>query len=456
MNSGIAYPLNEPTRYALVGGAIFDAHTGKVKEGLAVQIERDHIEAVCAPADLAQGIPRIELNGHTILPGLIDVHVHSEDWHAPLYLAKGITTVRDVGCELESVLARRSRWNGEGAMAPRLVCTGPLLDGPGNTWPATTRLVHTPQEARAQVDLLVDRGVDQIKAYAFLDRPCFAALVDQAHRRGKFVLAHLGKHVNARLAIEAGVDEIEHLSGISEAMWWERSNASETWDWVKLWAAIDTEHMARLIDLILETETWMAITRIVWLRLATAWDTRHLSHPQTQYVPEPLRAFWETRFPRDVEQMDFPKNMPAPGRLDRSQQVAGMSIFTTELIRRGARILVGTDTPFPFLMPGFSFHDEIQAFLECGMSEAAALQAATFSAARALEWGHLVGSLEQGKLADLVIVDGDPTEDIQALQRIEAVVRGGRWYNPESLLRLAAEQAAQAEENTAKRFDATY
>lgn len=419
-------------------------------------LEDNRIVAVCRPAELPAELPTIQLAGHTVLPGLIDVHVHSEDWHAPLYLALGLTTVRDVGCELEAVLARRRRWNEEPSPAPRLICTGPLLDGVGNTWPATTQLVHSPAEARAQVDRLVERGVDQIKTYAFLDRPCFAAIVDQAHRRGKFVVAHLGKHVDARQAIEAGLDEIEHLSGISEAMWWEANQASPTWDWVKLWAAIDAERMARLIDFIIERGTWLAITRIVWLRLATAWDTRHLAHRQMQYLPGPLRHFWQSRFPRKIETMAVPKNMPVPGRLDRSQQVAGMAIFTAELIRQGAKILIGTDAPFPYLMPGFSFHDEIQALLECGLSETAALQAATLYAAQALEIDQLVGSIEAGKRADLVIVEGDPSEDIQALQRIAAVVRDGRWYNPENLLAQAATYARQAEATAEKRFDSTY
>ncbi len=447
-------PVDSP--YALVGGLLFDARMKEVKTGLAVQIDGHRILDVCEPAALPENITRIDLTGHTILPGLIDVHVHSEDWHAPLYLANGITTARDVGCELESVLARRARWNEPDAPAPRLLCTGPMLDGPGNTWRPSTRLVQTPQEARAQVDYLVERGVDQIKAYAFLEWPCFAAIVEQARRRGKFVVAHLGKQTNARQAIEAGLDEIEHLSGVSEAMWWERNQSSATWDWVQLWAAIDAERMARLIDLMLERGTWLAITRLVWLRIATIWDPRHQAHPQLQYLPAPLLAWWDTRFPKNSQATPVPKGMLPPNRFDRSQQVAGMAIFTAEAIRRGCKILIGTDTPFPHLGPGFSFHDEIWALLECGLSEAAALQAATLSGAQALEIDHLVGSIEPGKLADLLIVTGNPLADMRALQQIAAVLKEGRWYNPADLLAQAASYAKNAQPLPARRFDADY
>lgn len=235
--------------YVLIGGSVFDARAGALLQNRAVLIERNLIQAVCDPGNLDSEIVKIDISGKTVLPGLIDVHVHSEDWHAPLYLAKGITAVRDTGCELETVLRRREKWNAS-HQAPRLVCTGPLLDNLGNTWPATTRTVQNPLEARRWVDYLVDRGVDQIKAYAFLDWPCFQAILEQAHRRGKFVLAHLGKHVNARQAIEAGLDALEHLSGIAEALWWERNQQGQQWEFFKLWASIDLERANRMIDLI--------------------------------------------------------------------------------------------------------------------------------------------------------------------------------------------------------------
>ena len=121
-------------------------------------------------------------------------------------------------------------------------------------------------------------------------------------------MSHLGKNIDARQAIEAGVNEIEHLSGISEAMWWEQNQSSKTWDWVKLWAAIDKDRMNQLIDLILENDVWMAITRTVWLRLASTWDTSLLDHPQMKYITGPLLEYWKKRFPRTTEKTKLPEN----------------------------------------------------------------------------------------------------------------------------------------------------
>ena len=441
--------------YALIDGSVFDARTGEIVQNRAVIIADSRIQAVCAPGDLDHEIIKIKIPGKIVFPGLIDVHVHSEDWHAPLYLAKGITAVRDTACELEAVLRRRDKWN-MSDLAPRLVCTGPLLDNPGNTWPAITQTVQTPQEGRVWVDYLVERGVDQIKTYAFLDWPCFQAVLDQAHRHGKFVLAHLGKPVNARQAIEAGLDELEHLSGVAEALWWERNQDAASWEFFKLWASIDLERANQLIDLIQEKGTWIAVTRLVWLRLATAWDSRYLSHPQMKYTPRPLREYWETFSPKNQQVQRSPKDMSIPTRMDRCQQIAGMAIFTAELFRRDAKILIGTDAPFPNLLPGFSYHDEIQTLLECGLSEKAALQAATIAGAQALQIDHLVGTVETGKQADLIIVDGNPLEDMQALQSIDVVIRNGRWLFPSELLERAEEYARLAEPAAEKRFDDHY
>ena len=289
-----------------------------------------------------------------------------------------------------------------------------------------------------------------------LDLPCYQAVVDQAHKRGKLVISHLGRYVDARQAIQAGTDEIEHLSGVSEALWWEASQASQDWIWVKLWAEMDMQRTGSLIDLIVERGTWMAITRLVWLRLAYTWDTRLADHPQMRYIPPALLQFWDKFSPQNAQKRAMPAGMPPPTRQDRSKQIAGMAIFTAELFRRGARILVGTDAPFPHLAPGFSFHDEIYALLECGLSEAAALQAATLSGAQVLGISDQVGTLAAGKLADLVLVDGDPLLDFKAMTRVCAVARDGHWLDPTRLLAQAAEYARNAEPPARPRFDATY
>jgi len=419
--------------YALTGAQLFEGSTEGLCAGLAVAVQDGRIAAVYALGDLPPDIPVVDLAGYTLLPGLIDVHVHSEDWHAPLFLANGVTTVRDTGCALDPVLERRRRWNAPGAAAPRLVCCGPLIDGPGPSWSPMTVFAGTPTEAAALIDQLVASGVDQIKLYARLSEPCFRAALERAHEHHKFVLAHPQDYFDARGAIEAGVDEIEHLAGFAEALWPERRALAEKWR--PLWADMDRGRAGQLVDLVLEHGTWLPPTRVVWTRIATAWDPRYLNWPAQRYVPAPLRAWWDWQ---------YPPSMPAAERLEWVRALAGMQIFTATLIERGARLLAGSDTPFVNIVPGFGLLDELDLLVECGMSPAQALVCATQRAAEALQIADQVGSLEAGKAADFVVIDGDPLTNLQALRSPAAVIRGGTWFSPAALLEQAATYAASA------------
>ena len=306
-------------------------------------------------------------------------------------------------------------------------------------------IVRTPEETRSQVDQLVAAGVDQIKLYASLDWPCFLAALDQARRHGKLTVAHLQDAGNARQAIEAGVDEIEHLSGCAEALWPERR--AYGMPWIKLWPDLSRDRVRALVNLIIERNVWMTVTLAVWRKIGTAWDPRHGDHPQNSHVPAALRAWWNQQ---------WPPVMADDLRLAWARALPAMQIFTAHLIERGARIIAGSDAPFVYLLPGFSLHDELQILVECGMRPAQALDAATRLAAEALQIGRLVGTIEPGKEADLLVVNGDPTADIRALTRLKAVIRGGRWLDPGALLAEADQQAAAAWPRTQRRISDVY
>ena len=412
--------------FALVGGEVFDTGTTRWLTDRAVHVQGTRIAAVLPAAELPpeSAVERVDVAGGFILPGLIDVHVHSEDWHAPLYLANGVTTVRDVGCSLEQTIARREAWNRPDACAPRLVCTGPLLDGDTRrSWTGMAEIVRTPHEARAQVDRLVDAGVDQIKIYAGLDRPCTLAVLERAQRHGRFTVAHLQDHLDAAEAIAAGIDEIEHLSGFAEALWPQRHAAGE--HWLDLWPELDPDRVQKLLDTVTGSGTWLAPTRIVWKRITDAGDPRHLRHRQFAHAPRELRAWWDTLYGGPA---------PAAERVRRVRALAAMQIMTASLVERGARIITGSDAPFCHVMPGFGLVDELALLVDCGMQPARCLRAATRDAAEALQMEDRIGSVEAGREADLIVVRDDPSRDIHALHDIALVVRGGTRLHPQELL----------------------
>ncbi len=432
-----------PSEYALVNGRVFI--DGGLRDGLAVHVRGERILAVCEQAALAPDVSQIDSAGRSIVPGLIDCHVHSEEWHAPLFLANGVTTVRDVGCALDPILERRERWNRREAAAPRLVCCGPLLDGGGAAHKATMLVVRTPDEGRDVVDMLVESGVDQIKLYAWLDWPAFEAILEQARKYHKFTVAHMMNFVDARTAVEAGLNEIEHCSGCAEAMFPERGHSGELWR--RIFPDQTREQIDRLIDLFLERGTWMDVTRVVWHKIAHEWDPRHWDAPQLRYAPRPLLDWWRTR---------KPAQQPRDYWYEWARAEGAMQIFIAHLIERGVNVIAGSDAPFVHVLPGFGLHEELQLLLDCGMTPGEAIRAATCLAAQALQLDQQVGSLAANKYADMLIVDGDPTQDIRALQRIWRVVRGGRMLETAPLLAQAEQHALTAQPNEVKRFSELY
>lgn len=449
--------------FALIKGRIFV--DDRLRDGLALHVSGERIAAVCEQATLPAHVRQVDVAGRAIVPGLIDVHVHSEEWHAPLFLANGVTTVRDVGCELNTILDRRERWNQIDAAAPRMVCCGPLLEGGGAAHTKTMLVVKTPSEGRDAVDMLVESGVDQIKLYAWLEWPTFKAILEQSQKYNKFTVAHMMNYVDARSAVEAGLNEIEHCSGCAEAFYPERGLSGELWR--KLFPAQTPDQMNRLIDLLLERGTWMAVTRVVWHKIAHEWDPRHWfaqppfsglpragredpngrAHPQLRYAPKPLQDWWLTRKP-----LEFSREH----RFDWARAEGAMQIFIATLIERGARVITGSDAPFLHVLPGFGLHEELQLLLDCGMTPAEAILAATKLAAEAIQLDAQVGSLAQGKYADAVIVDGDPTSDIRALGSIWRVMRGGKLLKTAPLLAQAEQYAQTAQPNVVKRFSELY
>ncbi len=432
-----------PTEYALTNGRVF--LDDGLRDGLAVHVRDERIVSVCETAAVPSHITQVDVAGRAIVPGLIDVHVHSEDWHAPLFLANGVTSVRDVGCPLEQILDRRERWNKSDALAPRVVCCGPLLDGGGAAHKATMLVVKTPDEGRDTVDMLVESGVDQIKLYAWTEWPTFKAILDQSQKYHKFTVAHMQNYVDAASAVRAGLNEIEHCSGCAEAMYPQRGLSGELWR--KIFPDQTRDQMNRLIDLLLERGTWMAVTRIVWHTIAHEWDPRLWDAPALRYAPQHLKNWWLSR---------NPTQLPREHRFDWARAEGAMQIFITNLIERGVRVIAGSDTPCAHVMPGFGLHEEFQLLLDCGMTATEAIHAATSLAAQAIELDAHVGTLTAGKYADMLIVDGDPTQDIRVLQNIWRVVRGGAFIEPAPLLAQAEQYAQTAVQGTERRFSELY
>lgn len=395
--------------WAVVPDAIWD---GKVKlDQYSVIIDGDRITEVVKTSSLGT-IPRKVFPECTVIPGLIDAHVHLSEWMMPGFLAAGVTTVRDVGNDLEWVLNQRNITSKDPSIGPTILCCGPTLDGAVVNWPQISRRNIDETDIAQVVNNLIETGVDAIKLYVNLTMAQVASATTAAHKSGVSVLAHLGS-VNALDAASIGVDEIEHLSGCIHH---EHGGVSPF---------TDPEYLARCIDTFIGHNTVMCPTLVVWDRLAHVNDGAFPNDRRLEWVHPALKTAWS----------NFPHRYSDPKiRLNRQLSVVTMKNTLREMWSRGCRVIAGTDTPWPYVIPGFGLHDELALAVDSGISPTDALKMATVNSAEVLGLGGKVGVIAAGASANLLAVKGDPTKDIKNLSNVQWVLHRGVIIQHEKLI----------------------
>jgi imidazolonepropionase-like amidohydrolase len=375
-----------------------------------------------AAADRVSARREIAAAGRTLIPGLIDAHVHVEPWALPLFLRYGVTSVRDVH-NAPAMVFPLSRE--DVPTRPRVVAAGAMLDGPGSFWPNAV-IVSDVASARQAVRRQIDEGAGVIKVYTRLPASMTAAVIREARARGVPVAAHLGR-TTALEAAAAGVTSIEHLSGIADAASADRYRMRQAHDdFLGGWTAFELEWLALptgALDTVARQLIDRGVVIVPTLALHEAFsrlaDPDLAQDPALADVPADTLAGWA---PSDI----MGRAKWTPEILARFKQVVPiLQRFVKRYADLGGRVVAGTDTAQQFVVPGASLHRELELYVAAGLSPAAALRSATTDAADLLGVSTRTGTIEVGKDADLVIVDGDPLTDIGATRRILNVVRLG-------------------------------
>jgi imidazolonepropionase-like amidohydrolase len=387
---------------ALRGATLVDGRGGPALPDAVVVVRGERIAGV-GPQGMVpvpEGAEVVEARGLTLLPGLIDAHFHLDgDNGLPgLFLARGVTSLRDPGAWIETYEAVRKA----GAPLPRLFLAGPHLDAPPPAYPEDALIVRDPVEARAATGRLIDSGASVIKVYFRLPLAAIAAVTETAHARGCPVTAHL-EIVAADDAILAGVDGIEHVTSLGTALLppleAERyrqavlaDNAARQQGRYQVWNRVDldTPRAGALLALMAQRGTVLSPTLAVFERRAGDRDTTEIH----------LHAF---------RQM-----LACVGRARRA----------------GVRIVVGSHSLVPHAERGGAYLRELELLVECGLSPAEVITAATMENARFFRVEDRLGSIEPGKLADLLLVAGDPLKDIADVGRVRRVMLNGKWVRP--------------------------
>lgn len=440
-------PRHQPppvTQVAVTGGTIIDVNTGSVLVDSVLLVNGERIAQVGTRADVR--IPAaaqvVDAHGKWIMPGLADMHAHiAGDVRAglplELYLANGVTTIRDPSGNLTVLRLTRDAINSGERVGPRLFFTGPLLDGMPPVWPEGCILVDTPERAQSAVTFLIDQGVDYIKVYNNVTEAVLVTILRTAHARGVSVIGHVPRTLTMTRAIELGMDGLEHIriTGrelLSEAEADEIDFLPVTRRETLLWQKfdLDSPRLKRLVALLAARKVFVDPTLTVdEAHAAPAGD--QAKDVNNLYLPRPLFQKW-TNAP-DAAIFRLPPELKEAARAGfrKRMQFVGM------LAQAGVPIVAGTDgVGLGTLLPGFGLHHELGLLADAGLTPLQALQAATITAARALKRERVLGSLEPGKFADFVVLDANPLLDVRNARRISLVVKAGQVYRPADLLRM--------------------
>src|SRR2546426_9727541 len=420
----------------LTNVTVVDVRTGTLQPEQTVILERNHIASVgpSKSAKYPRNAASVNCRGLFLIPGLWDMHVHlvfgdwfpdAQDISLPLFVANGVTGVRDMGSELDIVQGWRNEIEAGRLIGPRIYASGPMLDGPKPRFPSSVAIA-TPEDAHRAVADLKRRGADFIKLQSLIPRDAAFAIAEEAKKQEIAFEGHVPDAVRASEMSAAGMKSFEHLIGIFEGSSpaeheFLKGNKTEG----RFLATYDPARAASLAAILAKNQTWQCPT-LVWERGGNLIDVSDFGKDtRAKYVP----ALWKTKtwkkFRYEIIQGYGTDDLPTRKKfLDKELEVVGM------LHKTGVRFLAGTDTPAGvYVFPGFSLHEELQRFMAAGFTPLEALQIATINPARFFGLENQLGAIEKGRLADLVLLSANPLEDIANTQKIAGVVVNGRYFN---------------------------
>jgi len=475
LSSLLAQPNNksQPMVLAITHVAVIDATGSPANPDMTVVITGDRITEIgkTEKIRLPKGARVVEGTGKFLIPGLWDMHAHPflEPQMLPpqllfnLYVANGVTGLRDPGGPLEVQIKWRKAVAAGEVLGPRMIVSGPILDGQSPMWPSIAIAIGAENEARSAVAGLKQRGADFIKVYDFLPRDAYFAIVDEAKKQHIPLAGHIPISVTAAEALDAGQRSVEHVIHLFESCSsLESELQQEALRRVKEATAAGLEpNLPSLFRELSQIELKALKTydeakaQALFARfvkngayedptlIAHGYEqgADHSSDARLKYAPALLKESWK------------PENYILSKAFMREDLANAKILFQkrVELIgamrRAGVALLAGTDSPTAaYTFAGFSLHDELALFVKAGLTTMEALQTATRNPARFFDLQESLGAVERGKIADLVLLEANPLLDIHNTQKINAVIVNGRLLDRATLDDLLA-KASTAGQN---------
>jgi hypothetical protein len=416
------------TSVAITNVSVFDSTNEQMLPPQSVVIQGDRIQGVGPSAPIPEGALIIDGRGQFLIPGLIDAHVHlvhlTDRTHVageeflPMFLGAGVTSVRSTGdaVEAEKRISRHADQHPE--ICPRVFMASPLIDGDPPVHKDVGLAITKSDQVPKLVEEMQQAGVTTLKMYVGTSREIGRLVITEGHRRGLVVTGHLGRYA-AQDAVADGIDCLEHIWGIIDFIV-PRGQTRANVD-------LNNPQARQLIAAVKEHNVAVDPTLVVFRDMVILGDQReYVGHPDNAKPPERMREGWQHLL---KERQFIPESVEL-----RREEFRKYQELTGVLYRAGIMLLAGTDAPEPFVCPGFSLHQELELLVESGLPPGAALNCATINNARILKQDKILGSIEAGKLADLVLLRLNPLKDIHNSRSISKVIHAGRVLDPDEIL----------------------
>jgi imidazolonepropionase-like amidohydrolase len=376
------FPTRSAPTLVIEHVAVVDVVAGKIQPDQTIVLAGSRIASVSRSRSSPTSSGAIDGTGKFVIPGLWDMHVHLGKSDLGVLVAYGVTGARDMGGDFEEIRGWQREIEGGSLIGPRLVAAGPALVGSPATNSTSRRLVMTPADATHAVDSLARLGVNFIKVHEGLPRDTYYAIASEAKLKGLSFVGHVPASITPLEASDAGQRSIEHLEFIPDKcllLFDEKTIAGLQ----PVPNECDHAHLAALLDHFAANKTWLDPT---------------ISMFRAYVSPAAYKALF-----------------------------AGFRAITPLIRQRGIPILVGSDLDNHRMRPGLVLHDEMRLLVESGFEPIEVLRGATSDALSFLGLADSLGTVAPGKIADLVLIDGDPLKDISNTQRISAVIKNGRF-----------------------------
>jgi len=453
----------KPTSLLLAHVTVIDSTGSAARPDMSVLIEGGKIKSISPTGrnNHDDDTLIVDARGKFLIAGLWDMHVHAlskdePDRFFPLFIANGVTGIRDMGGDIplpQIVQLKKEVYTGS-RLGPEIFAAGPILEGEHPFWRFAIP-VKNADDAQRAVTQLVKEGADFLKVYNTLSRSAYLAIASQAKQDRISFVGHIPDGVTPAEAAVIGQKSIEHLWGIpiylsSESAKLQNmaAQANDEEDpkvardlYYKINETIlatqDSKKASGLYEVFARNHTWQTPTLVVLRSYAAIHDPALRKDSRIAYIPDNLLSFWNSM----------------GGQPDRRNDEIQARLFKSDIAivkaMHGAKVplLAGTDTPNPYTYPGFSLHEELELLVSAGLSPLEALQSATIRAAQFLGVDELFGSVEEGKVANLVLLDSNPLEDIRNTKEIRGVVLRGNFLDKAKLDELLVHQRLSRPQN---------